>query len=274
MSIIADFVKILELKRYSKLTIVSYKSHLYLTQRVFKNKPFKEITDKELFNFIYHLVEHKHISASYQRQIVGSLQLFYQVMYNRNIPFEYLQVKQREHKLPVVLSKSEVMDIINNTNNLKHKAILSLIYSAGLRIGELLALKKSDIDSERMVIHIKGTKGKKDRYTILSPKVLVLLREYYSVYKPKSFLFEGQKGGKYTAESAGQFFRKIVNKTKIDKHPTLYTLRHSFATHLVEDGIGITHIQKLLGHKNIQATLIYTHISNEALGNIKSPFDT
>ena len=263
----------MELKRYSKQTIASYKSHLYMVQNHFNNKSFKTLTDRELFDFIYYLVDIKKISASYQRQIVGSLKFFYKEIYNRKIPFEYLKVTQYENKLPVVLSKTEVKKIINNTNNLKHKAILAVIYSAGLRIGELLALKKTDIDSERMLIHIKGAKGKKDRYTILSIKVLQLLREYYKEYQPKEFLFEGQKGGKYSSESAGQLLKRAVIKSKINKSVTLHTLRHSFATHLLENGISIAHIQKLLGHNNISTTLIYTHIAKDIAQNIRSPFD-
>jgi len=273
MQIIADFVRILELKRYSPQTINSYKGHLNMVSSYFKERPFKSISDKELFEFIYYLVNTKKISASYQRQIVGGLKLFYKEIYNRSIPFEYLKVTQREKKLPPVLSKREVLKIIDNTNNLKHRAILSLIYSAGLRIGELLELRKADIDSERMLIHIKGAKGKKDRHTILSENVLQLLREYYRQYKPKEYLFEGQKGGKYSAESAGQLFKRAVKKAQIKKPVTLHSLRHSFATHLLEQGIGITHIQKLLGHNNIKTTLIYTHIADESIQKIKSPLD-
>ncbi|CAI8185494.1 MAG: Tyrosine recombinase XerD [SAR116 cluster bacterium] len=138
--------------------------------------------------------------------------LFYKEIHRREIPFEYLKVTQRENKLPVVLSKTETIRLIENTNNLKHKAILSLIYSAGLRIGELLELKKENIDSERMLIHIKGAKGKKDRYTILSNKALLLLRDYYKEYKPNIYLFEGQKGGRYSSESAGQLFKRALKK--------------------------------------------------------------
>ena len=273
MDVITDFVKILELKRYSKQTISSYKGHLYMFNSHFNNKSFKSITDKEMFEFVYHIVSEKEISASYQRQIVGSLKLFYKEIYKRAIPFEYLKVSRRENKLPTVLSKDEVRRIIENTNNLKHRAILSLIYSSGLRIGELLALKKMDIDSERMLIHVRFAKGKKDRYTILSTNVLQTLREYYKQYKPKEFLFEGRNGGRYSPESTSQFFKRAAKKAKINKSVTLHTLRHSFATHLLEQGVGIVHIKKLLGHNNISTTLIYTHIAKDSLQNIKSPFD-
>ena len=274
MNIIADFIKILELKRYSKSTIQNYQSHLRLTKFHFKNKHFREITDKELFKFIYHLVNQKNISASYQRQVVGALKLFYKEIYDRTIPFEYLQVKNRERKLPVVLSKQEVKRVLAGIENLKHKAILSLIYSSGLRIGELLELKKTDIDSNRMVVHVKGAKGKKDRYTILSENVLELLRLYYKKYKPKQYLFEGQSGGKYSRESTSQVFKRALKKAKISKNATLHILRHSFATHLLEEGISIAYIQKLLGHTNIKTTLIYTQIAQAALFQIKSPLDT
>lgn len=273
MDAITDFIKILELKRYSKQTIVCYNGHLQLVKKHFPSRSFQSLSDKELFKFIHHLVNTKKISASYQRQIVGALKLFYKEIHNREIPFDYLKATRREKALPVVLSKSETLRLIENTNNLKHKAILSLIYSAGLRIGELLALKKEDIDSERMLIHIKRAKGKKDRYTILSSRALHILREYYKDYQPKTYLFEGQKGGKYSPESASQLFKRALKKSKINKHATLHTLRHSFATHLLEDGISIAHIQKLLGHSNISSTLIYTHVAKNSIQNIKSPFD-
>ena len=189
-NIITDFIKILELKRYSKNTIESYQSHLRLVRSHFDNKSFKQISDKELFEFIYHLIHTKNISASYQRQIVGGLKLFYKEIYNRQIPFENLKVERQEKKLPVVLSKQEVRALINSISNLKHKAIMALLYGSGLRIGELLELKKTDIDSQRMVVHIRGAKGKKDRYSVLSENVLDLLRKYYKKYQPKEYLFE------------------------------------------------------------------------------------
>lgn len=273
MDSISDYIRILELKRYSKNTIESYYSHLKLAQAYFKNQPFKQITDEQWFEYIYYMVNVKKISASYQRQIVGGIKLFYKEIYKRDIPFEYLKVTQFENKLPVVLSKKEIQKIIDCTTNLKHKAILSLIYGSGLRVGELIELKKTDIDSDRMVVHVRNAKGKKDRYTILSIKVLELLRSYYKQYKPNEYLFEGQKGGQYTTASSRQVFNKALKKAKINKQATLHTLRHSFATHLLESGVSIAHIQKLLGHSNIKTTLIYTHIAKDSLFQVKSPLD-
>ncbi|MFT4661221.1 MAG: integrase/recombinase XerD [Patiriisocius sp.] len=273
MRSIEDFVRILELKRYSRNTINSYQSHLRLAHGYFNHRDFKQIKDKELFAFIYHMVSIKKISSSYQRQIVGAFKLFYKEMYARSIPFEYLKIQRHEQKLPVVIGKDEVLRIINVLDNLKHKALIALLYGSGLRIGELLELKKSDIDSDRMAVHVKAGKGKKDRYTILSNAALEILREYYLKFRPKEFLFEGHKGGKYSSASAAQLFKRSLAKAKIGKHATLHTLRHSFATHLLEDGVGVGHIQKLLGHSNIKTTLIYTQIAQDSLLRIKSPLD-
>ena len=151
--------------------------------------------------------------------------------------------------------------------------MLTLIYSAGLRSGELLNLKAGDIDSKRMMIHVKGAKGKKDRMTILSKNALVLLREYYKAYKPQNFLFEGEKGGKYTGSSLRKILKNACMTAGIKKHVRLHDLRHSYATHLLESGTDIRYIQELLGHKSPKTTMIYTHVSNKKLSEINSPFD-
>jgi len=267
------FKEILQLKRYSKQTIDSYLSNLHLAQVHFNNKSFTNINEKEWFNYIFHLVNTKKIAVSTQRQVVGSINLFYKEVYDRELNLNQLRVSQRENKIPPILSKKEVKMILINTHNIKHKALLGLLYGSGLRIGELLELRLSDIDSERMTVKVNQGKGKKDRLTILSNNVLKVLRKYFVEYKPKEYLFEGQKGGKYTASSARNVLKQSMKRAKINKPATLHTLRHSFATHLLEDGVGITHIQKLLGHHNIKTTLIYTHIANESLMNIKSPLD-
>lgn len=156
---------------------------------------------------------------------------------------------------------------------MKHKTLLALIYSSGLRISEALAMKPKDIDSIRMLIHVKNAKGKKDRYTLLSEKVLVMMREYYSVYKPKEYLFEGQYGGQYSSRSAQVVLQEAAIKAGILKHISLHTLRHSFATHLLESGTDLRFIQDLLGHSSPKTTMIYTHVSSTSLKKIKNPFD-
>ncbi len=181
---------------------------------------------------------------------------------------------RRERKLPDVLDINEVKEILSNIKNLKHKTIISLIYSCGLRISEAVNLKVTDIDSERMMIKIVQAKGKRDRYIPLSEKMLYLLREYYKIYKPDKYLFEGQTKDFYSARSIQAILKSAIAKTNISKKITVHSLRHSFATHLLEQGTDISLIQKLLGHKDIKTTLLYTQISSSQLSKIKNPFDT
>jgi site-specific recombinase XerD len=191
----------------------------------------------------------------------------------RPVKTYYVQRPKKEKRLPEVLSEEEVASVLNAVENIKHKAILSLIYSAGLRLGELINLKINDIDSKRMVVNIRQGKGKKDRLSLLSEKVLLLLREYYTVYQPKEWLFEGQFFGQYSATSVQKVFRIAKAKAGIKKPATVHTLRHSFATHLLERGTDLRYIQALLGHKNPKTTEIYTHITKKGMEKIKSPFD-
>jgi integrase/recombinase XerD len=172
-----------------------------------------------------------------------------------------------------VLSEQEVKMIFNHVDNLKHKCILSLTYSAGLRLGEVINLKPTDIDSKRNYVIIRQGKGKKDRYSLLSVRILELLRQYYREYQPKEYLFEGQFGGPYSATSIHNILKAAVTKAGIKKRVTVHTLRHSFATHLMENGVDIRYIQTLLGHQSSRTTEIYTHITQRGLGKIKSPLD-
>jgi integrase/recombinase XerD len=173
-----------------------------------------------------------------------------------------------------VLSKTEIKAILSIQMNIKHRTMLSLIYSCGLRRNELLSLKIQDIDSNRNIVIIRQSKGKKDRIVPLSPKILILLREYYQYYKPTVFLFEGfKKGSRYSESSLSQVLKKAVKKTRINKPITLHWLRHSYATHLLESGTDLRYIQELLGHNSSRTTEIYTHVSTKNLQSIKSPFD-
>ncbi|MBT7145259.1 MAG: tyrosine-type recombinase/integrase [Bacteroidetes bacterium] len=159
------------------------------------------------------------------------------------------------------------------SENLKHKCILSIIYSAGLRVSEAISLKVKDIDSDRGMIIIRQSKGKKDRISLLSNKILLLLRTYYSLYKPKEYLFEGSKGGKYTSSSIHKIVKKAANEANITKTVSTHTLRHSFATHLLEQGVSLRYIQTILGHESSKTTEIYTHVSSTKFNEINNPFD-
>ncbi len=178
-----------------------------------------------------------------------------------------------EKKLPTVLSEQEVGNLLNATENLKHKTILMLCYSAGLRLSELINMKIKDIDSSRMQVRIKQAKGKKDRYSLLSVKLLQVLREYFKKYKPKEWLFEGATGGLYSARSIQLIMHDATLKAGITKKVSVHTLRHSFATHLLENGTDLRYIQSLLGHESSKTTEVYTHITTKGFDQIKSPLD-
>jgi len=199
---------------------------------------------------------------------------YYGNMLKRKFVFEVKRPK-KDKKLPVVLSKEEVAKIPDSVDNIKHKAILMLVYSAGSRVGEVVKLKPEDIDSKRMLIHIKGSKGRKDRYTILSESVLKILREYWQQYKPRKWLFEGAKPEKHISiRTAQKIFEHAWEKAGIKKEITIHTLRHSFATHLLESGVDLRYIQELLGHKHSKTTEIYTLVSVKSIGKIRSPLDS
>ncbi|MEA2021464.1 MAG: tyrosine-type recombinase/integrase [Candidatus Caldatribacteriota bacterium] len=185
----------------------------------------------------------------------------------------YLQRPKKERKLSDVLSEEDITKILKSINNLKHKCIIYLIYSAGLRLSEMVNLKTTCIDSNRKQIRIREAKSKKDRITLLSETVLVILRKYYKVYKPKEWLFEGQYGKQYSKRSVQKIFKNALRKSGINKNASVHTLRHSFATHLLEHGTDLRYIQELLGHKNSKTTEIYTHVTKTAMNKIVSPID-
>jgi len=191
------------------------------------------------------------------------------------MPNTYYELERPRKKktLPIVLSKDEVKRMISTTKNLKHKCIISTLYSAGLRRSELLNLELGDIDSERMVIHIKDAKGNKDRYTLLSATLLEDLRVYFKQYRPKKYLFEGVGGIPYSTSSVSTIVKRAAKKVKIAKTVTPHTLRHSFATHLLESGTDLRYIQLLLGHNSTKTTEIYTHVSTTNFNSIKNPLD-
>ncbi|WP_350290529.1 tyrosine-type recombinase/integrase [uncultured Croceitalea sp.] len=269
---VPDFVKILEVKRYSKNTIDSYASIVKLA-RVFFQKPLNKVDETELHKYFYHMVHTKKVSYSYQKQIAMALKLYYKEIFRQNINLELLFPSRKPDKLPIVIAKIDIVKIVEKANNIKHKSMIALTYSAGLRVGELINLKINDIDSTRMIIHIKSGKGNKDRIVPLSEKVLIMLREYYKTFTPINYLFEGQKGGKYTSSSFNKLLKAATKRAKINKRITAHTLRHSYATHLLEKGTDIRVIQKLLGHNSIKTTMVYTQVAEPTLLNVVSPFD-
>lgn len=251
-AILEDFTKLMKIKRYAPSSIRSYKNAISLFLDAFPEKYPENISIREIENFLYRKIKQDNISASYQKTLVGAIQFLYNNMWRKNFQLKHLYPDRREYKLPVVLSKEEVQKIIRCCNNIKHKAILATIYGGGLRLSDCLHLTIKDIDSQRMLIKITQSKGNKDRYVPLSKNLLQLLRDYWKVYKTKHYLFEGQKGGMYSSRSVQNIFKNALKKAGVQKDATVHTLRHSYATHLLESGTDIRIIQVLLGHNGLQ----------------------
>lgn len=233
-------------------------------------------------DFSTHLVVIRKVSSSYQNLAINAIKFYFEKVKGGPRKFYSIDRPQREKILPEVCSEEEIISILKHTENLKHRAILTTIYSAGLRISELINLKISHIDSNRMQIRVEQSKGKKDRYTLLSAKTLILLREYIKTHKPYFYLFEGQGSTKelpipYTARSVQVILKDSAKKAGITKKISVHTLRHSFATHLLEHGTDLRYIQNLLGHESSKTTVPVaignTHITTKGFDQIKSPLD-
>ncbi|MEO8762186.1 MAG: site-specific integrase [Bacteroidia bacterium] len=270
---IQKFKNWLNSKRYSQSTVGTYCDALNIFLGFYKSKPLHEITNDDVITFNVDYILAKKLSASYQNQIVNALKLFFSVIENKKINVEQIHRPKKAFKLPTVLSLEEVEAMLNSLTNIKHKTMLALIYSAGLRRGELLYLQIKDVDSKRMLLSIKSAKGNRDRVVPLSQTALQLLRAYYKEFAPSTYLFEGQKGGKYTETSLEEVFHKAKKLAKINKSVSLHALRHSYATHLLEGGTNLRYIQELLGHKSPKTTQIYTHVSQDGIGRVVSPLE-
>lgn len=261
-------------KRYSSNTIKTYTEALRSFLTFFNTKNSNDITNDDLILYNNEFIFKNKLSSSYQNQIVNAIKLYFKTIKDKKIEIEKIHRPKREKTLPNVLSKEEIKLILEAHNNIKHKTMLSLIYSCGLRRSELLNLKIEDINSKRNIVLIKQAKGKKDRIVPLSIKILQLLRDYYIVYKPKKWLFEGAKEGEpYDERSLSNVLKQALAKSGIKKPVSLHWLRHSYATHLLESGTDLRYIQELLGHNSSKTTEIYTHVSTKSLEQIKSPFD-
>ena len=268
-----EFLKTLKLRQYSPRTIRTYAGMLGHFIRFYSSSELNALTDSDIREYLLYLVDRKKVSQSYQNQAINAIKFYYEQVLGRPTKSYYLQRPKAEKKLPGVLSEEELTKILKQVGNLKHKCILYLIYSAGLRLGELINLRISDIDSKRKMIMIRHGKGKKDRYSLLSETILDLLRKYYKEYQPKEWLFEGMAGERYSESSIQMIFKKALKRSGVKKKASIHTLRHSFATHLLEHGTDIRYIQELLGHASTKTTLIYTHITKAGFEKIKSPLD-
>jgi integrase/recombinase XerD len=259
----------LRIRKYSPKTIQSY---LRCLNRYFEYvKGMKDYTSVEAVKrFLSHL-EQKGLSASSLNVYLQSILFLYREILKENIDSEFIFAKKPQ-KLPVVLSHSEIQKILENISNPKHKLMIALSYASGLRVGEVVSLRVGDIDVDGLVLHLKGAKGQKDRITPFSEKLKNDLHQVTFGKKAEDFVFESERGGKLTDRSAQKVFQMALKKSGISKPATFHSLRHSFATHLLENGTDVRYVQALLGHANIRTTQRYTQVTNPSLKNIKSPF--
>lgn len=268
-----EFRKWMEQHRYSEQTIRNYLNHLSQFFVYLGDVDIKTVTAEDVIRFNHDVIIKHKLSISYQRVVTGAIKLFYSHFFDHKMDIDRLDRPFREKTLPMVLSKEEVQQILKSIDNLKHKTMLSTIYSCGLRRGELLGLKMVDLDRNRNLIRIVQGKGRKDRYVPFSEKLKGMLDEYYLAYKPKVYVFEGQSGGQYAARSIAKVLEHAVAKSGVEKKVTLHTLRHSYATHTLDGGTDLRYIQEILGHSSPKTTMIYTHVSSRRIGEIRSPLD-
>jgi integrase/recombinase XerD len=271
------YLEKMQLFHYSPRTMRTYHALLLRFLNTYAAQGLEAIAlfTPEQVNQYHQALQAKGQSFPYINQSINALKFYYRYVLNRlDMGLAEVHRPAKERKLPKVLSKDEVAAILQAPTNLKHRCLLQILYAGGLRIGEVVNLKLTDVQSKRHLLLIRGGKGYKDRATLLSDRLLTELRQYYRQYKPKVWLFEGQEGGPYSAESIRQVFRAAMKKAGIQQQATPHTLRHSFATHLLEQGTDLRYIQALLGHNSSKTTEIYTHITQQGLNKIISPLDS
>ena len=258
----------------SSSTVTTYRSFIVFLLLFWKDRPLSELDNNSIQRFIEVVVKRRKYGISTHRQVVSALKHFGKRFLESAIEPEEIQRPSRSRILPTVLSKEEVIDLLWATYNIKHRMILALMYSCGLRISELLRLRLEHIDIDRRQVIVLQSKGRKDRFVVLAESTVPLLINYISSYKPRGYLFEGTDGGTYSTTSIRSFLRRSCKRAGIRKRVTPHTLRHSYATHLVENGVNLRLIQELLGHAKPETTMIYTHVAKKDLLAIQSPLDT
>jgi len=267
------FKSCLKEQKYRESSIHSYLNCMKQLQSFFERYNIEDITIELISNHVNWLIEDKEISHSYHKQLLTSIQKYFDMVLNKKIDLSDINPKHQDFQLPNCISKSQVKLMIDQTTNLKHKVIICLLYSAGLRLNELLKLAVKDIDCVSKVIRIYQEKDDSERIVMLSPTLIDLLPKYYEKYNPTNLILDGQGGKIYTGKSVQLVVKQAAIRSGINIHVTPQCLRHSFASHLLESGTDIHHVQELLGHQSIKTTENYTHTSNIEKTNIKSPLD-
>ncbi len=265
--------QVLLLKRYSWRTIKSYKNCFRQFIRYYDEIKPSLITRQQINDYLATLVRERQVSISYQSQMMSAIKMFYASVIEQEEKVKGLFQPKKAQKLPKVFTEEEVSALLRTVDNLKHRCLLMLIYSGGLRLGELINLRLPDLQPDKNRLFIRAGKGNKDRCTLLSDKVWRLLKVYLEIYKPIEWVFEGPNGGQYGERSVQELFTRAKMRAMVNPDATVHTLRHSFATHLLEKGVDLRYIQELLGHASSKTTEIYTHITKKGWDKIKSPLD-
>ncbi len=272
-TVLQYYIEAIQLKGYSTSTLKTYKNEFLQFLVYLKELNAENCITNDIRNYILYCINELKLTEATVHSRINAIKFYYeQVLHNQRIFIEIPRPK-KPYQLPKVIAIEEVKKLFEVTTNLKHNTMLKLCYGMGLRVSEIVNLKINDIDSKRMQVFLARAKGKKDRYVNLPESILVQLRAYFVEYKPTVYLFEGQFGGQYSSRSAQQVFKQALEKAKINKIVGIHSLRHSFATHLLENGTDIRFIQELLGHNDIKTTLLYTHVTDKSLRKIKSPLD-
>jgi site-specific recombinase XerD len=267
------YTELLALKAYSQTTCRTYTTTFYTLLRILGKVPVASLTKERVQAYLLWLLREKGYSEANLHTTINALKFYFEQVEGRGREFYDLPRPKKPFKLPSILSEQEMILLIQKTANVKHRALLLTAYSAGLRVSELVTLKLSNIDSHRMLIHLHGAKGKRDRMVPLSQKLLETLRSYFLVYQPRVYLFETEPGKPYNAHYAQAVLKEAKQKAGIHKKGSVHLLRHGYATHLLEAGTDIRYIQTFLGHKSLQTTMRYTHVSQLKIEAIQSPLD-
>lgn len=262
------------LKGYSEHTLRNYLQEFFQFLVTAKNNDADNFDPDKIKSYILYCIRDLNLKESTVHNRINAIRFYYETVLGREGYMVTVPRPKKPSALPKVLSKSELKKMFELTTNIKHKVILQLVYGMGLRVSEIVALKITDVDSARMMVHLRCAKGKKDRYVPLPKSALNLMREYFRIFRPKDYLFEGMTGGQYTVRSAQAVFKTAMNRARIKKPIGIHGLRHSYATHLLEAGTDMTFIQKLLGHSDIKTTMIYAKIGERDVAKIDSPLDS
>ena len=270
---VKKMVELLRLKGYSNNTIKTYQNEFAQFLSALKNYPVDSCDAQKLRSYMLYCHERLKLTENTLHSRLNALKFYFEQVLHRDKLFFDIPRPKKHLQLPKTIHQKDIKKMFDLTTNLKHNTMLKLCYGMGLRLSEIINLKITDIDSNNMQVFIEKGKGKKDRYVNLPQSILEQLRAYYKEYRPKTYLFEGQNGGQYSARSTQQVFKNALQKAGINKKVGIHSLRHSYATHLLEQGTDIRFIQELLGHKDLKTTLIYTDVSNNSIRNIASPLD-